>query len=265
MRKWINVLVVTGIILVGGGLLVVRVNEIRESANKATCVSRLKGIGCDLYNYHEDHHFFPEGTIQSSSLPPEKRFSWLAGLSWGGGQGFLLNRTKSWDEEENRNVRVTINGQIEENFLHRHVLCPSNPRQGEPGWPNNTHFVGIAGLGKDVATRPLNSPEIGCFGYDRKISLKDIKDGAGNTIIVAETAWEIGPWTAGGHPTVRGLDPDGLPYLGPKSQFGGNHRGGANFCFADCSIRFLKETIDPKVLEALSTIAGGEEVDPTHW
>ena len=30
--------------------------------------------------------------------------------------------------------------------------------------------------------------------------------------------------------------------------------------FADGSVRFLHETIDPKVFEGLSTIAGGEEV-----
>ncbi len=34
--------------------------------------------------------------------------------------------------------------------------------------------------------------------------------------------------------------------------------------FADGSVRFLRETIDPKVFEAISTIAGGEGL-PQGW
>jgi hypothetical protein len=34
--------------------------------------------------------------------------------------------------------------------------------------------------------------------------------------------------------------------------------------FADGSVRFVRETIDPKVFEALSTIAGGESL-PAEW
>ena len=46
----------------------------------------------------------------------------------------------------------------------------------------------------------------------------------------------------------------------PNRQFGGNHPGGANVLFADGSARFISESIDPKVFEALSTMAGGEAV-----
>ncbi len=34
--------------------------------------------------------------------------------------------------------------------------------------------------------------------------------------------------------------------------------------FADGSVRFLRDTIDPSVFEALSTIAGGERL-PANW
>jgi prepilin-type processing-associated H-X9-DG protein len=42
--------------------------------------------------------------------------------------------------------------------------------------------------------------------------------------------------------------------------FGSYHSGGANFCFADCSVTFLKDDIELTVLQALSTIRGGETV-----
>jgi prepilin-type processing-associated H-X9-DG protein len=92
--------------------------------------------------------------------------------------------------------------------------------------------------------------------------VRDIKDGTGATLAVIETASANGPWTAGGPPTVRGLDPGRQPYLGRGRQFGGTHPGGAMALFADGSVRFLRESIDPKTFEALATIAGREEVRP---
>ncbi len=41
---------------------------------------------------------------------------------------------------------------------------------------------------------------------------------------------------------------------------GSRNPGGANFLFADGSVKFLKDTIDPGVIKALGTPAGGEVV-----
>jgi len=59
---------------------------------------------------------------------------------------------------------------------------------------------------------------------------------------------------------VRGLDPANQPYLGKGRQFGGSHPGGAMVLFVDGSVHFIRDSIDPRAFEALSTIAGGEQV-----
>ena len=44
--------------------------------------------------------------------------------------------------------------------------------------------------------------------------------------------------------------------------FGSYHPGGANFCLADGSVFFYTDAMDLKVLQALSTIQGGENISP---
>ena len=43
------------------------------------------------------------------------------------------------------------------------------------------------------------------------------------------------------------------------------HTGGANVCFADGSVRFLRDSIPITVLAALVTKGGGEVVDTSSY
>jgi prepilin-type processing-associated H-X9-DG protein len=123
------------------------------------------------------------------------------------------------------------------------------------------HYLGVTGLGKDAATLPLDDPNAGFFGYERKLRFEDIKKGPSTTLTVVETAWAEGAWTAAPD-SVRGLDPEKSPYLSVPQQFGGNHPGGANVLFADGSVRFLELGFDPQEFERMATIAESSADSP---
>jgi prepilin-type processing-associated H-X9-DG protein len=47
--------------------------------------------------------------------------------------------------------------------------------------------------------------------------------------------------------------------------FGSGHPGGANFAFADCHVRFLRESTQLSIFKALSTRHGGEVVSASDY
>jgi prepilin-type N-terminal cleavage/methylation domain-containing protein/prepilin-type processing-associated H-X9-DG protein len=49
------------------------------------------------------------------------------------------------------------------------------------------------------------------------------------------------------------------------SSYGSGHTAGANFCFADGSVRFLTQTVPLVVLQQLSTRNGGEVIDASQY
>jgi prepilin-type processing-associated H-X9-DG protein len=226
----------------------------QEEARRSHCSNNLKQIILALHTYHNAKASFPFGTLPNKGLPVEKRLSWLAATI-----PFLESGEVRFEEDEPWDKSTNIypsNRPIRNSSF----CCPSNPKTTAPNLPGPTHYVGIAGVGTDAPTLPKGHPRVGVFGYDRATRFADIKDGLSLTMMVAETTESIGPWTAGGRPTVRGLDLARQPYIGPGHQFGGCHRGGVMVAFADGSVRFLSCSIDSKVFEAISTIAGGEKV-----
>ena len=219
---------------------------------RAHCQSNLRQITLALFGYlnaQNGEKSFPSGTWPNPSLPPEKRLSWYAAIlpDLDYPNPDAIDRTQPWDTPSNDLVGCT---RINE------LVCPilAAPQGGHLPTP----FIGIAGLGTDAPFLPKGHPRAGVFGYERRTTLAEITDGAANTVIVAESGRVRGSWLAGGPATVRGLDTAELPYVGRGHQFGGVHASGMNAAFADGSVRYVSDTIDPRVLEMSSTIAGGE-------
>jgi prepilin-type processing-associated H-X9-DG protein len=223
-------------------------HEMRLNASTQDCSSNMRQIALGVVQIASGR--IPAGAAMQAGAKPEDRWSWLVELEAfddaGGGAGHVIDTFG--------NQVPTFRG------VSKLFLCPSNSNHSLPNGEGLTHYVGIAGLGLDAPMLPLGHPRVGVFGYDRRIRLDDIKDGLSNTMMIAETCRSNGARVFGGPGTVRGLDPSRQPYI--DRQFGGTHRGGANVAFPDGSVRFVKDTVDPRVFEAMSTIAGGEVLAP---
>jgi prepilin-type processing-associated H-X9-DG protein len=256
MRNVIQLLILALIGLTCGGLFTSFIVQVREAARRSQCWNNLRSIGIATVNYADSFHgTFPQaGELNPRSPrpvePPEKRLSWLVAIFPYLEANTLYNdlsHDKTWDAEENRFAALTD---------CRIFQCPGYPDRPPASTLVSTHYVGITGIGADAITLPLDDPRAGILGYDRKVTEKDLSRGSSETVLVVETSQASGAWTAAGPPTARGLEPRGSAYFGGQGQFGGNHRGGANAGFADGSVRFIEQSIDPAVWEAMATLSG---------
>jgi prepilin-type processing-associated H-X9-DG protein len=257
MRTVVQVVIVAVSLLMVGGLVLAGMVKVREAANRAQCQNSLKQIGLALHNYcSANEGSIPSARIPNPDLSPDKRQSWQVTLLPYYEANDLYSRmdhAKGWDADENRFLALTRLWNLQ---------CPAFPDRPPESVFIPAHYVGITGLGEEAVTLPLSDPRAGLFGYDRELRLADIADRASTLMAAAETTRAFGAWTAGGPPTARGLVEDDPPYVGLDRQFGGLHATGANVLFADGTVRFVRESIHPRVLVALATIKGSKGTEP---
>jgi hypothetical protein len=120
--------------------------------------------------------------------------------------------------------------------------CPNSVAKPDAGM---TNYVGV--VGKDgIFVRPKNGDRLGT-------GMREIRDGTSNTIMTLEVPDETAVvWTK---PTDFTPDKDE-----PTKGLTGLRPGGFQAGFADGSVRFIAETIDVGMLQALFTKNGGEPV-----
>lgn len=233
-------------------LLLPAVQQSRTAARRSQSMNNLKQIGLALHLFHEANNGFPAGTHQNDRLKAEKRLSWMADLLPYLDQNTTYERIdfkKAWDDPANA---AAVGAQLPV-FLNPGVMVAPDPMYGR------THYVGIAGVGPEAPTLPITDKRAGFFGFNRIAPIRNILDGTSNTMAVSEASKDYGPWSAGGPATIRALTKK--PYINGPDGLGGPFPGGMNVLFVDGSVRFVSQNIDPTILEALSTIAGGEIIE----
>ena len=279
----IELLVVIAIVSVLVGLTMAAVQKVRAAAARASCQNNLRQLGLGLANHHAAHGRLPPGISLGIDDPNR---GWLAYILPHVEQEAVWRQsndayklTKDWTASPPHPFATVIPTYI----------CPWDARLRQQNKARdrllvaNTSYLGVAGI--------RHARRDGTLYKDSQIRSSDIADGASNTLLIGErppggdfwTGW----WYAGAGTDFSGtadvvlgarestagvadLRLAGCP--GPSFYQAGSlndrcaifhfwslHPGGANFAFADGSVRFLSYSAS-SVLPALATRAGGEAV-----
>lgn len=233
-------------------MLLPAISQTRTAAQRTQSKNNLHELTLALHMHHDVHRSFPSGTHVVPDLTVDERLAWTTDLLPFLEQEPLYKQidfSQGWNNDRNAAVLRTPMTVF---------LNPGAPQVVDSEY-SVTQYVGLAGLGEDGPTLPATSPRAGVFAYDRPTSLADIRDGSSNTAMLSEASDGFGPWAAGGRPTLRSLT--AKPYINGPDGLGGPFEGGVHMSLADGAVRFVSQDIDPKVLEALMTISGGEAAD----
>lgn len=253
----VEILVVFAIIAVLVAFLLPATRRVRGTAERMHCANNLKQVILALHSFADSQptsaslprgawRRFPPGCLGPGSSP-EERLSWIVAVL-----PHLEQKSLSRGLDETKGYA----GNLPAVQVRIATLRCIGSTEGTPtdAW---TNYVAISGIGRDAALQPADAAGNGFMGYDRVTSIASLTDGSSQTIALMETRSELGPWARGGPSTVRGFDPADLPWQGDQRPFGG-HEHETNAAMADGSVHFLHSSIEPRILAALITIAGGE-------
>lgn len=210
-----------------------------ETMRGTTSRSNLRNIGLGLMQYDESHGTLPAGgTVDQHG---RMLHGWQTMLLPYIDQGKLfvrINVESPWTAPENAEpLKTNIQ------------LYRVPPRDNSGDYTADGHAV------------TEYAGNVHLLGPGRARNLAEISDGTFNTILVGEAVQNRKAW---GDPTNwrdlrEGLNTSPTGFGGPWRQ------GGVNVVFADGHARFISDKIDPKVLKALATPTGGEELTEADW
>ncbi|HZZ80354.1 MAG TPA: DUF1559 domain-containing protein, partial [Gemmataceae bacterium] len=281
----IELLVVIAIIAILIALLVPAVQKVREAAARTQCVNNLKQMGLALHNYHGIYKVLPPGYTSSGTY---MYTGWQLQLLPFLDQAPLFAQCTTYLQANVGNTDSTAFPAVDSKLPV--FICPTNTRPLDFNYGGVlyelTSYMGVAGT---VSRSPISAD--GVLYANSKITLVGISDGTSNTIAVGERpatgdlnyGWGFAPYGStgcGDGDTVIGTRDTALatamgdvatnvglvPALQPNNSsevdgahFWSFHTGGANFLFADGTVRFLSYSAN-NILPALGTRSSGESV-----
>ena len=229
-----DLLVGCAVIALLAGLLIPAIRAARSASRRMECSSNLYLIGFGVRNYHDTYKCLPFAYTTGPSGKPWH--DWRVRLS-----PFLESNPFFGQYSFNEPWTGPRNRVIPGGLTHVYS-CPVDTGKS----PSDTSYLAV-----------VDSTTI--WPGEQTTRFADVTDGTSNTIMVVETVNSGIHWLE-----PRDFDM-GVARLGvnpsPGPGIGSNHRGGANFGFADGRVRFLSSDISPSVLESLLTKSGGEKVD----
>ena len=210
-------------------LLLPAVQQGREAGRRTESKNNLKQIGLAMFNYESTYGHFPERVVLDKKDKP--LLSWRIKLLPFLGEQALYEEfhlDEAWDSEHNKAL------------IDRMPSTFSSPNDPDLAKQGKTRYLIPKGEG---------------FLFDSKEgpTLASVSDGTSSTIMIVEAQPEHAViWT---QPDDLDIDLDKI-LAGLK----GSRWGGFYAAFADGAVRFIMDDIDAKVLKALFTKSGGEEI-----
>ena len=198
-------------------------------------MNNLKQIGLAMHNYHATNGSFPPAyTVDKDGKP---LLSWRVLILPFLEQEALYKEfhlDEPWDSPHNKPL-------IER--MPTSYVCPSESDRR-------------VDRGKTTYLTPRGKATI--FPGSEGIKLQKITDGTSNTIFIVD---------APSSRAVTWTKPDDwdVEMNADLKQIFGRHPEGTNFGFADGSVHFIKDTIDPKTLLNLLTRDGGEVISSDEF
>lgn len=289
----IELLVVIAVIAILVALLLPAVQQAREAARRAQCKNNLKQIGLALHNYHATHNIFPPGYVAGAPWPlTTSGWSWCAMLLPDLDQGSLYDEINfSLPIENSANLPVPAQ-------TLPALICPSDQlgsgtfqitdAGGTVVVPAAAPFSYAATVGDDHSEADGQTGN-GTFYRNSNIRISNLIDGTSTTVLAGDRAWgmvngtwagaptsglvhagQFNPWPAatGNSPVFMLVHNNFINILtdsdGGLDDFSSFHTGGAQFLFADGSVRFLASITSDGPLRrafwAMGTRAGHEIV-----
>ena len=288
----IELLVVVAIIIILISLLLPAVQMAREAARRTHCRNNLKQTSLALQNYHLIHETYPPGWIGAKSDEPD-----MAGpnsFAWGTLTLPFLDQTPMWMAIDfNQSLSAPANLKVRQTTFPS-LRCPTDPAPelwyaADGMTLPKSNYVGCFGsipiedYCYESATPQFSRPapfqcelpreKAGMFAHNSRAGIRDVEDGASNTILLGERKnvedaqpfpWEstwagVVPGNAQAYARVVGAA--NHPPNAPDAQlddFTSWHVNGALFALVDGSVRFISQSIDRELFRALSTRDGGE-------
>jgi type II secretory pathway pseudopilin PulG len=214
-------------------LLLPAVQAAREAARRQSCANNMMQIGFAMHNYHSTYGQLPPAYTTDDNGRP--LHSWRTILLPYMEQQALydsIDLSKPWDDPVNQLAAQTVVSAYS---------CPSYPGSD----PTLTTYVAVV------------DPK-GVMSGSKANGFQDVLDGTSNTILFVETeSRNAVHWMS---PADIELSTFLSPGGNPAAAGGHSHVGGGHVCLTDGAVRFITDSIDRKVAEALVTKDGAEVI-----
>jgi len=207
----IELLVVIAIIGVLVALLLPAVSRCREAARGMQCKSNVGQIVLALHNYESAQEYFPCGSINDTgpiqNLPKGYHHNWISSTLPYLGDSTTFDHVDflkgAYDKAQNgpRNIDAP------------YLTCPTNPTGRTFQAITYSHYVGI----HNHCELPIDVSNTGMFRLNKPVALRDVEDGLGFTLFVAEVGAVLESnnlgWMSGTRATLRNTG--AIPGAGP--------------------------------------------------